>query len=117
MAEATEITLANLAGGGLMECATLELRKICENIADPNCKADAKRKLQITVLIEPDEKRTMARVTYDVKSSIPGPDAGKTMAYIAMAPGSSTISLFEVETRLPFEDAPLPFTPLATKKA
>jgi hypothetical protein len=116
MAAPIEITLANLAGGGLMECATLELRKICENVSDPNVKADAKRKLVITVMIEPDETRQMAKVTYEVKSSIPGPDAGKTMAYIAMAPGSKTIGLFEVETRLPFEDPPLPFTPLATKQ-
>ena len=113
-----EITLANLAGGGLMECASAELRKICENVSDPNTKADAKRKLVITVLIEPDETRQMARITYDVKSSIPGPDAGKTMAYIAMAPGSNAISLFEVETRLPFEETPLaPVTPLSTKQA
>lgn len=93
-----EITLANLAGGALMETASYELRKICENIADPNCKADAKRKLQINVLIEPDEKRQMAKVTYEVKSVMPGPDAGKTMAYIAMTPNSSALSLFEVET-------------------
>jgi hypothetical protein len=60
----------------------------------------------------------LARVTYDVKSNMPGPDAGKTMAYLAMAPGSNTLGLFEVETRLPFEDEPLPFAePLATKRA
>lgn len=97
MTKPLEINLANLAGGALMECATAELRKICENIQDPNVKSDAKRKLQIVVVIEPDEKRQMAKVTYEVKSAIPGPDSGKTMAYIAMDPDSRAISLFEVE--------------------
>lgn len=118
MAPPNEITLANLAGGALMECATLELRKICENIADPNCKADAKRKLQISVLIEPDEKRSLAKVTYEVKSSLPGPDAGKTLAYIAMAPDSDVISLFEVESHAPLfpdEDPSSPAVPLAKR--
>jgi hypothetical protein len=63
MAAPTELTLANLAGGALLECASMELRKICENIQDPNCKPDAKRKLVISVLIEPDETRQMAKVT------------------------------------------------------
>ncbi len=113
----TEITLANLAGGGLMECATAELRRICENIQDPNVKADAKRKLQIEVLIEPDEKRSMARVTYSVKASMPGPDAGKTMAYIAQDPTSKALTLFEVETHPPlFEEPKTPLVPLATAK-
>lgn len=119
MAIPIEITLANLAGGALMECTTAELRKICDNIADPNCKADAKRKLQITVQIEPDETRQMARVTYEVKSSIPGPDAGKTMAYIAMTPGAEkALSLFEVERHQPlFEEEPNPSVQPLEKRA
>ncbi|BDU72946.1 hypothetical protein [Mesoterricola silvestris] len=106
----TEITLANLAGGALMECATLEFRKICANIQDPNTSAEAKRKLTIVVLIEPDAKRCSGRITYEVKSSIPGPDAGKTEAYIAFDPGSESYGLFEVERHPPLfkPEEPLP---------
>lgn len=93
-----ELTLANLGAGALMECATVELRKICENIADPNVKKDAKRKLSITIVVKPDEKGEMAAISYDLKTSCPGPDAGRTMAYIAKTPGSRDIGLFEVET-------------------
>ena len=92
----TEITLANLGNGDLLECASQELRKICENIADPNVKTDAKRKLTIAIEIKPDTKGQMASIVYNVKSSMPGPDAGKAMAYIAMSKGSNTITLFEV---------------------
>lgn len=117
MNQPIEITLANIAGGALMECASAELRKICENIADPNVKADAKRKLQVTVLIEPDEKRQMAKITYEVKSAIPGPDAGKTMAYVAMDPTTQALTLFEVEQHPPLFDPPAPLPALETKRA
>jgi hypothetical protein len=92
-----EMTLANLGSGGLMECATAELRKICDNIADPNFKTEATRKLNITIEIKPDAKGQSAQITYSCKASLPGQEAGKTMAHIAMKPGSSAITLFEVE--------------------
>ncbi len=116
----TEISLANLGSGDLMECATHELRKICENIADPNIKNDAKRKLQINIVIKPDSNGQMAQITYDVKTTMPGPDAGKTMAYIAFTPENKAISLFEVERHpsLFEEQEPLtPIAPLAKKQA
>jgi hypothetical protein len=120
MATPNEVTLANLGGGALMECATLELRKICDNIADPNIKTDAKRKLQINIVIKPDPKGQMAQITYEVKASMPGPDAGRTAAYIAFAPETKAISLFEVEAHPPLFEAekPLaPIEPLAAKRA
>lgn len=106
MGTPNEMNLANLGGGALMECATAELRKICDNIADPNIKTDAKRKLQINIVIKPDPKGQMANISYEVKASMPGPDAGKTMAYIAFAPETKAISLFEVETHPPLFEEP-----------
>jgi len=120
MGNPIEMSLANLGGGALMECATLELRKICDNIADPNIKTDAKRKLQINIVIKPDAKGQMAQITYDVKASMPGPDAGRTAAYIAFAPETKAITLFEVETHPPLFEPEKPLVavaPLATKQA
>ena len=121
MAAPIEITLANLGNGDLMECAAIELRKICDNIADPNVKTEAKRKLQINIEIKPDAKGQKAAISYGVKTTMPGPDAGQTVAYIAMGPGSKAISLFEV-TKDPgtplFDEEDLPgVTPLAKKRA
>ena len=115
-----EMNLSNLGGGALMECATAELRKICANIADPNFKTDAKRKLQINIVIKPDPKGQMAQITYEVKASMPGPDAGRTAAYIAFAPETKAISLFEDETHPPLFEPEKPLTaiePLASKRA
>lgn len=113
-----ELNLANIGGGDLMECASHELRKICQNIADPNVKTSAKRKLNISIEIKPDETGQMAQIAYTVKSAMPGPDSGKTMAYIAVSPEGREISLFEVE-RHPnlFEEKPIPgIEPLSIAK-
>ena len=115
-----ELTLATLGGGDLMESVQLALRKIGENINDPNMKRDAKRKIQITLEIKPDPKAQMAAITYDVTTSMPGQEAGRTAAYISMVPGTNEISLFEVERHPPLfeEQEPLtPIAPLAKKQA
>ena len=115
-----EMTLANLHGGALMECATVELRKICNNIADPNVKTAAKRKLRIDITIEPDERGQTATISYEVKTVMPGPDAGLTMAHIAFNPENEAISLFEVETHPPLFEPQPPLAavpPLDTKRA
>lgn len=115
-----EMTLANLAGGALLECATVELRKICDNIADPNVKTAAKRKLRIDITIEPDERGQTASISYEVKTVMPGPDAGRTMAHVARDPETNAISLFEVESHPPlFEQQPplKPVESLGAKRA
>ena len=53
---AKEINLANMDGGGLMELATSEFRKICANVADPNVRTDAMRKMTINIEVKPDRK-------------------------------------------------------------
>lgn len=101
-----EMTLANIGNGDLMEAATIELRKIGDNIVDTNVKTDAKRKLTINITIEPDATGQLAKISYDLKTTLPGPEAGKAVATIAMAPDSSVISFWQLERPLPFDEQP-----------
>jgi hypothetical protein len=101
-----EMTLANIGNGDLMEAATLELRKIGDNIANPNVKTDAKRKLTIDITIEPDGTGQLAKISYALKTTLPGPEAGKAVATIAMAPDSNVISFWQLERPLPFDEQP-----------
>lgn len=94
----SELSLANLGGGALAEAMNAELRKLCANVADPNVQADAKRKITITIEVKPDEKRSMAGITFKVDSKLPPFSPGKTAAYIALDPDTRELSLFEVET-------------------
>lgn len=98
-----------------MEAATLELRKIGSDIANPNVKTESKRRLTIDITIEPDATGQLAKITYALKTTLPGPEAGKAVATIAMAPDSNAISFFQLEQKLPFEDTPLPSLRTGTK--
>jgi hypothetical protein len=70
MKQPEEMTIANLDGGGLMELATREFHKICDNVADPNVRTDATRKLTINIEVKPDRKGQTADVAYSVKSTL-----------------------------------------------
>ena len=99
----TELTLTTIAGGALHEQVTREIRKLCANILDPNTDAEAKRKLQITIVLKPNDKRNLVDITYDVKATTIGPEAGSAVAFLAIDPLSDTeeAALYEVPTHKP----------------
>lgn len=110
-----ELTLANIGHGDLMEAATIELRKIGADIADPNTKTEAKRKLGIEIVFEPDATGQFTKISYTVKSHLASPEAGKAVASISMAPEGKVISFYQIEQKLPYEDTPLPSLRTGTK--
>ena len=110
-----ELTLANIGHGDLMAAATVELRKIGEDIANPNTKTDAKRSLDIKITFEPDATGQLAKISYGLKTTLPGPEAGKAVATIAMVPEGKAISFFQLEQKLPYEDTPIPELRTGTK--
>lgn len=94
-----KVNLSNLGGGELAELANRELTRICENIADPNSRTDATRKLSISIAVKPDKKGQTAEITYKVESKIPGPEPAKTTAFIAMDKETREISLYGMDIR------------------
>ena len=95
-----ELNLSTIAGGALAEQVAAEIRKICANIQDPNCAAETKRKLQINVVFTPNDKRNLVNISYEVKPTLVGPDAGSSAAYLALDQ-TGEASLFELETHPP----------------
>lgn len=65
-----DLDLSSISSGGLQEKVDLELKKIFENIHDPNTKSTAKRKLTINIELVPDEKREVISMTSNVKSTL-----------------------------------------------
>jgi hypothetical protein len=85
-----ELTLATLNNGDLLECATQELRKICQNIADPNVKTDAKRKLNLKPRVDLAPYRTFPEVAQPVSSFVfraRCPEASQPMLMLVEADG------------------------------
>ena len=70
MATTKELNLLNMAQGAIMEQATNEVTKIMTNILDPNTKATAVRKMTITVVFHPNEKRDKVTIEAQAKSTI-----------------------------------------------
>ncbi|MCR8980932.1 replication terminator protein [Brevibacillus laterosporus] len=64
------ISLDDFAEGAVAEAFRIELSKVLANIADPNTDANKVRKLSITVAIKADEKRDIAAVQVQTKSTL-----------------------------------------------
>ena len=96
---AKELTLENIGGGELIELVRREFARIGENIADPATRTDATRKVQISIAVKPDKKGMTADINYQVKTTLAPPEASTQRAYIAMAPGSEKITLFDMDIR------------------
>lgn len=62
--------ILEMARGALMERADYELSRIIENIMDINTPATKKRKLTVTLDLEPDEDRSMITISASAKSTL-----------------------------------------------
>lgn len=74
------LDLNRVANGAFHERFNYELQKLLQNVADPNTDAEKKRKMQVTLTLEPDENREVAKITIDVKSTpVPRKSIGSTL--------------------------------------
>jgi hypothetical protein len=65
-----KINIAELAQGALVELAEDEIKKIIENIYDPNTDAKKARKLTLTLTFKPQKDRDMVNTEIQAKSSL-----------------------------------------------
>lgn len=64
------VSLETLGQGAAVELFADELRKVLDNILDVNTKASAKRSVTLTLEIKPDEDRSFAHTSLEVKSKL-----------------------------------------------
>jgi hypothetical protein len=76
------ITLATLAGGSAVAKFDRVLRDAIRNIKDPNVPATKKRRVTLTVDLEPDDDREQVDVTFSVKGTLAAPKEGGTRFYL-----------------------------------
>lgn len=65
-----DMDISNLADGGLQEKLDLELKKVFENIHDPNTQATDKRKVQITIELMPTANRDVVDISSKIKTTL-----------------------------------------------
>lgn len=66
MSNGIELQLSELANGAIQEKLDGELKKLFNNIQDPNTDAEAKRGLTIKLEFKPDEKRQVVSLKSDI---------------------------------------------------
>ena len=64
------MSIANIAGGALVERANQKIQEVLNNIMDLNTSAEKKRKVVITLEFAGQEDREIADVTFEVKSTL-----------------------------------------------
>ncbi|MDP4095448.1 replication terminator protein [Paenibacillus sp. P96] len=64
------VDINNLAGGAMAERINRELKKVAENVMDPNTKADAVRTVTVQIKIKPNDARQIGNTEIEVKSSL-----------------------------------------------
>lgn len=115
-----EITLESLEGGAFLERINAEFRKVAVNIYDPNTKAEAKRKVKVEVVFEPDERRTHVKLTCNVDFVPAGPEPVKTLAVLGIdhgGTGEATLFSAYQAVPLPMEEPHPNLTALDAKRA
>lgn len=82
MVDLTEVSLETLADGAAPELFQRELRRVLENIQDPNTDPEKNRRIRLDVTFEPAEGRGEGRVTVKASSKLaPSETDGRTVYF------------------------------------
>lgn len=93
------VNILEVARGAIGEKLGYELAKVVENINEPNTKADAARKLSITVSLKPDSERRNISMSTQVKSTLVPTNNIETSLYLTEDNGSP--ALVEMTPQIP----------------
>lgn len=85
MDENAKKSILEMCSGAFKERADYEMKRMIDNILDPNTDPTAKRKIQITLELRPDAERTNVAVACSAKSTLAPTNPVMTMLYIADA--------------------------------
>ena len=115
MAERPIKSLSDLMDGGLEERFNQELRKVWQNVYDPNTNPTAARKVVMEVKIVPNERRDSVQFHVNVSSKL-APHVALTQTVMLSLGADGTISATERTEQVPGQldmegnEAPLPST-------
>jgi len=87
------VSLLNLAGGGAIERFDEELKRVLENIEDPNTALGA-REIKLVVKIQPtDNKRNMCKVSFQCVSKRLPAMSVQTQFYVGIDPKRGAVAI------------------------
>ena len=93
--------LDELMDGGLTERFNAELRRVLENVFDPNTDHKKKRTITIGISIVPNEKRDAAEFKVEVKSTIAPPAPSAQTVFLSRDEQTGTVTATEITNQAP----------------
>lgn len=103
-----ELSVENLYGGGVVERIHDEIKRVIQNIMDPNTPAKKVRKVKMEIAIKPNEQRNMAEVVVSTSSTLCPPEPIETSIYIGADPRTGEVGASEMQGGETFGQAILP---------
>jgi|SRR6185369_15579840 len=82
-----EVTLGTLARGAAEELFADALRRVLENIEDPNTDPEAARTITLQIVIKPDEQRRIADIDIKAAHKLAGIKPVRTLAFVGRSQG------------------------------
>lgn len=95
------LDISTLANGGVQEKINHELKKVFENIQDPNTKATDKRKLTITLTFSPNDNRDAIKTDVNIKPSFASQTEVSTTILVDTDWKTGTIFANELKSGIP----------------
>lgn len=90
-----EVSLEAICRGDAINQIDHQLRRVVENIRDPNTDAQAARKITLTVTFRPDANRSGAEITFKVETKFAGDMPGSDRIVISPSSGIGYVSSME----------------------
>lgn len=93
-----DLPLSEISHGAIQEKLDGELKKVFENIHDPNTKAEAKRSITIKLEFSPDEKRQTIKLNSDFTTKLANVEGVSTTVLTGKNLRSGTIEAKELKS-------------------
>lgn len=90
--------LSTMSNGGVQEKFEQELKKVTENILDPNTEAKKKRTVTITLTYQPNENRDAVSVYSEIKSKLVPQDGVSTTLLVGRNASTGSIEANELKS-------------------
>ena len=103
--QANAKSILEMAHGAIMERTDYEMKKVLDNILDPNTKAAKKRTLTVTLELLPDDDRRQIQVKATSKSKLEPTNAVSTALYITGDSDTGEVAAVEMVPQVPGQQA------------
>ena len=94
-------SILEMSAGAILERVDYEMGRVLDNILDPNTKADAKRKITVTIELRPSSDRKTITVETTAKSVLVPTQPVTTGLYVTGRPGTGELTVAELVPQVP----------------